>query len=219
MTELNRPRLTNEQIDELKSDIKFLSNAIYKAVSGHNVNKIGTTTSQNAIAREFNYKSFSELSLHKVPTEHNPDFSLASALTIQQFYNAYRDIKTAGGGSLRNSLTVTAIASALTKLEQSKLVIEETFIGLQDLYEIINADEYHYGHTYQTGDGYPSEFTVSAKAKFFEKLRSWDHFRVYDGKDYKCFTVEQFEHIYDKKPCFKVVVGRRYESGFSVGDQ
>ncbi|CAH6995898.1 conserved hypothetical protein [Vibrio chagasii] len=213
-----RPRLTATQIDSLKSDIKFLSAAIYRGLTGHKGNKFPVAASQNAIARELGFTGFTELSSRKVPTEHHSDFTLASALTVQKAHNAYSGLKLTGGVEAKHFLTVESVSNALALLDAKSLEIDEPHLSLMDLYAIINADEYHHGHQYKEGDGYPSEFTVGTKTEFFDKLHDWDHFRVYDGKEYKCFTVNKFQYIYDKKiTLFKVSVGRWFENGYCSG--
>lgn len=215
-----RPRLTAEQIKSLKTQIKFLGDAIAKAVKNTNSSGFPVTASQNAVSRELGFAGFNELASKEVPTEHHPDFELVSALNIQQVYNAFVQLNFKGGRSAKGVLTVEHVALAMNKLGDEPYNSTEPSIKLLDLYEIINEDEYNHGHKYVEGDGFPSSFTVGTKTEFFDTLRDWDHFRVYDGSEYKCFTVEQFDYIYDKKiKLFKVVVGRRYENGLSVGDK
>lgn len=218
MSQVDCPRLTKAQIEKLKTDITFLSATIARLVTGHKGNKLPVATAQNGIAREFGFSSFAEWSSKSVPTIHNADFSLANNLKAESCLAVYQNMRFKDGTSLGGRLTLDIARNALSNLAANKeTVIDEPSISLSDLYEVINENPEFHNHEYKEGDGYPTSFTIGASAFFFNQLSSWDHFRVYDGDDYRCYTVEEFKHIYTKEPCFNVVLGRRFDNGFSVG--
>ncbi|MDK9789881.1 hypothetical protein [Vibrio sp. D431a] len=213
-----RPRLTSQQIEQFKSDIRFLNKKIAVSVLSNNSGKYGTVKSQNAFARELSFTSMSELMSKKVFEEHHCDFSLTNSLNVQQIYNVYSSLSLNGNSKNYTKLSVGMVQDAVADLESTTVHSEEPFIGILELFEVINADK-NSTHEYKEGDSYPNSFVVDAKTEFFDKLRSFDHFRVYIGKEYKCYTVEEFKHIYDGTKCFRVVRGRWYENGLSLGDQ
>jgi hypothetical protein len=217
MSKYNYPRLTKSQADDLKADIKILSGAICKQISNKKSAKIPVTSAQNAIARHLGFTSFSGLTIDIVPTVHHADFSLYNAITPEEAFECYSKLKCSDAAA--KPITEFVVKTALEDLKNHYLAPNEATISLADLHVILNRDKYCLKDDYKTEDGLPREFVVSPKAEFFKGLESWDQFRVYDGDQYKCFTIEEFEHIYDKVPCFKVVVGRWYENGLCIGDQ
>lgn len=214
MSMSHRPRLTENQIAQLKTEISFLGSTILKSIGAGN-GKYGSTAALNAIAREFKFNDFSELRSKRVPSIHHESFSLVSALDSTSIWRAFKDLR--HSGKKGTTVTPDVIEYACQKLYVRSQQPSEPYILIEDLYLLLEGDEYHHGHHYKKGDGYPSSFNVSLTSDFFDNLRSWDHFRVYDGEDYRCYTVEEFEHIYTKQPCFRVELGRRYENGLSLG--
>lgn len=216
-----RPRLTKEQISDLKADTKYLASAISKELALlRNYVKFPVVATQNSVAKQFSFSSFSELASKEVPVEHHADFNLTDALNMNQLHLAFSTVKVNAHQDLSEIVSRKIVWKAVTKLEESRSQPSEPSISLEDFYEILNASEFGSGHQYTVGDGFPSSADVDTKTEFFCELSDWDHFRVYDGSDYKCYTVEKFDYMYDPKvKLFRVTVGRWYENGFCVGQK
>ncbi len=214
---LSKPRFNETQIETLKTDTKSLSRAIIQSLEASGA-KYPPQATLNAISFELGYKDFSELCFLSVPVRHYEDLSLLSILSNEQILSAYKKLN--HKGKAEKKLDINVINHARRSLEMKQQDTNEPSILLEDLYEAINNDVMsEYNHQYKEGEGFPRQFKMSKEHRFFSELEDWDHFRVYDGSDYKCYTVEEFEHIYTKETCFNVVLGRRYDNGLSLGDK
>lgn len=215
----NRPRLDEEQIIELKSDIKMINSLIKKRISLIKSSKYATTSSQNAIARELGFDSFSELSILSVNEKHHENFRIDNSLSIMQFFNAYKNLSLKDNNA--KILSISDVSIALDEFKSFKNSKKEKVITLKELHKIINSSEYC-GHKYTKDNEFPDEFNIDPNDDFFNNLKNGDQFKVKTENEYKYFTVSSFEHIYSKKYIFKVIVGKWYNldsSPFCTGNQ
>ena len=209
MALFKRPRLTLSQISELKCDVKRLSNIIKNLITQKQTFPVVAT--QNAIAKELGFTSFSELVIKNVPIRHHNKFSLTAALDDKQVSNAYSSICT------DISVPRKTAAIAISELNDRNDGDKMPCIDVCALYDIINNSQYS-EHEYKSGDGFPSKFTVSTSDTFFDSLFDWGHFVVRDGEDDMIYTVNQFDYIYDNKTTlFNVVRGKWFDNGFCAG--
>lgn len=205
----NRPSLDKEQINDLKSDIKLLSSLIIKEINTHKAAKYPINSTQNAVSRSLNFSSFSELSINNSPHSSFVNFSLENAFSSSQILEIYSRLK--HGDKHADKLTIEHIKNALVEFKKIKHSPKEPTIDILSLHEIINESslkEHHY--TYECG--YPDDFKIEKESEFFDGLNHGNHFLVKKGREYRCYTLFESEHIYTKQIFFNATVGRWLET-------
>lgn len=205
----NRPSLDKEQINTFKSDIKLLSSLIIKEINAHKAAKYPITSTQNKIARFLNFSSFSELALNSNAHSSCTDFSLENAFSSSQLLEIYSQLH--HSDKYAEKLNIEHIDNALVEFRKIKHSPKEPVIDILLLHEIINESslkEHHY--TYECG--YPDDFKIEKESEFFDGLNHGNHFLVKKGREYRCYTLFESEHIYTKQIFFNATVGRWLET-------
>jgi len=201
---LQRPRLTEESIKQLKQDIKAVSNELRHQIN--HPKPFPVTTTQNAVAKLMNYSSFSELSLHKAASWSKPDdLDFIRDVTAAELLTVY-DV----GNRVQHRLN-----DVLDALRERKAGVDSqlTIISASAFKNAYDTDEINGGLLNLT-TGLPSYGDVYAKAAMFEGFGEGDMFTVSHNGETFTYTVMSLGEIGSTGlPVLKVNKGVWVEGG------